>query len=572
MRSKCKSRTQVGTLTDNMGRSLDGIQDIVNEFNNYFTTVFTLENTKDLPEPVKIFKGPESNMLTRVEFTVTDVSKKLMKLRTDKSGGPDELKPRLLFNVYEEISQPLCYIFNKSMEEGIVPEDWKRANVCPIYKKGNRSLAENYRPVSLTSQVCKVFETLIRDCIVKHLEEHQLLRDTQHGFRKGRSCLTNLLTFLDKVSGCVDDGESVDVIFLDFAKAFDKVPHQRLSSKLLSHGIDGQIRKWIDHWLNGRVQRVGLRGTMSSWKQVTSGVPQGSVLGPVLFLIFINDLEDGITNWILKFADDTKMFGRINNTQDVENMQKDLDKLLQWSVEWQMMFNVQKCKVMHVGKNRMDAEYSMNGAILETVEEEKDLGVVLKNNLKVSSQCAQAYGKASRMLGVIYRTIKYKTKDVMLSLYKSLVRPLLEYCTAAWSPHYVKDRELLERIQHRFTKMIPEIRDLPYEGRIDHLGLWTLEERRNRADLIEVYKMYKGTTKIPFDRFFELNESGRTRGHPLKLRKRRCNTDLRQHFFSERVINRWNDLKGEVVLAPSVEAFKARLTKERSTRMGLFKD
>ena len=466
----------------------------------------------------------------------------------------------------------MCHIFNRSIEEGIVPEDWKRANVCPIYKKGNRNLAENYRPVSLTSQVCKVFETLMRDIIVKHLEEHQLLRDTQHGFRKGRSCLTNLLTFLDKVSGCVDEGESMDVIFLDFAKAFDKVPHQRLSSKLLSHGIGGKIRQWIDQWLNGRVQRVGLRGAVSSWRRVTSGVPQGSVLGPVLFLIYINDLEDGITNWILKFADDTKMFGTVNNTQDVENMQKDLDSLLQWSVEWQMMFNVLKCKVMHLGKNRLDAQYSLNGTILETVDEEKDLGVVLKSDLKVSSQCAQAYGKANRMLGVINRTIKYKTKEVMLSLYKSLVRPLLEYCTAAWSPHYVKDKVLLEKIQHRFTKMIPEVRDETYEDRIEHLGLWTLEERRNRADLIEVFKMHKGTTKLPFDRFFEINSLSCTRGHPLKLKKRRCNTELRQHFFSERVLNRWNGLDCEIVLAPSVESFKSKLTKARNMRMGLFKD
>jgi len=188
--------------------------------------VFTVENTEELPAPVKIFNGLESSRLTVLNFTVEEVAKKLERLRGDKSSGPVDLKPRLLLNLYDKISQPLCFIINKSMDEGMVLEDWKKANVCPIYKKGSKNLAENIRPVSLTSQVCKVFETLMRDAVVKHLEEKQMLRDTQHGFRKGRSCLTNLLSFLDKVSGCVDeiDGQNVDVIFLDFAKAFDKVP------------------------------------------------------------------------------------------------------------------------------------------------------------------------------------------------------------------------------------------------------------------------------------------------------------------------------------------------------------
>ena len=274
--------------------------------------------------------------------------------------------------------------------------------------------------------------------------------------------------------------------------------------KLSSHGIDGEVKNWIECWLSGRVQRVGLNGTVSSWKPVASGVPQGSVLGPVLFLIYINDLEEDVSNWLLKFADDTKLFGEVNNSLDAGIMQADLDRMCQWSREWQMMFNVEKCKVMHIGKRSTKQDYKMNGKILEAVEKEKDLGILISHDLKVSLQCRQACNKANRMLGVINRTITYKNKKILLNLYKSLVRPHLEFSVVAWSPHYCKDKDLVEKVQHRFTRMIPELKNKPYEDRLEQLKLWTLEERRNRADLVEVYKMNNGLTQIPFKSFLRL--------------------------------------------------------------------
>jgi len=213
--------------------------------------------------------------------------------------------------------------------------------------------------------------------IVHHLESNMLINNYQHGFRKGSSCLTNLLTFLDKVVGCLDTGDDVDVVFLDFAKAFDKVPHQRLILKLESHGITGKLLSWITNWLTNRKQRVCINGIKSSWIWVLSGVPQGSVLGPILFLIYINDLDSGIKNWILKFADDTRIFGAIKNTDDQCMMQKDLNTLLQWTKEWQMLFNVEKCKVMHLGRNNMQYDYTLDNTLLDTVSVEKDLGTVL---------------------------------------------------------------------------------------------------------------------------------------------------------------------------------------------------
>ena len=227
---------------------------------------------------------------------------------------------------------------------------------------------------------------------------------------------------------------------------------------------------------------------------------------------------------------------------------------------------------MHTGKKGKQFKYFMAGNELEHVETEKDLGVWISSDLKSSNQCVHAYQKANRILGMINRTITWKSADILLPLYKTLVRPLLEYCTVAWSPHYVKDKSLLERIQHRFTRMVPGLKNKSYEERLQQLGLWTLEERRNRADLIEVFKILNGLTTIPFDELFEVDISGRTRGHSVKLRKNRCKLDVRKYFFCDRVVNRWNNLDEKTIGSTSVNEFKRNLQRLRDTRMGLFND
>jgi len=235
-----------------------------------------------------------------------------------------------------------------------------------------------------------------------------------------------------------------------------------------------------------------------------------------------------------------------------------------------MSFNIDKCKVMHFGRLNEAHSYYLDGLPLAEVSEEKDLGIIITKDLKVSQQCASAYAKASKMLGIINRTINYKSTEVMLRLYKSIVRPHLEYCTAAWSPHYIKDKELIEKIQHRFTRMMPNIREQPYLERLRRLNLWTLEERRIRANLIEVYKMINGLTNVKPEVFFEFDTDSCTRGHIYKLKKKRFMKDLRQHFFTERIVNFWNNLDEQTVSATSLIGFKQNLDRLRRTKkMGL---
>ena len=275
--------------------------------NEYFSSVFTREDTNALPVPETKFEGRESDYLGQLIVTPKMVAKKIRAMKENKSPGVDGIPPKLLLEIVEQISIPLATVFNLSIEEGVVPLEWKEANIIPLFKKGSRSKSENYRPVSLTSVVCKLLERLIKDHLVDFLVKNNLINPSQHGFLKARSCLTNILCFLEDVTKWVDEGSPVDIIYLDFKKAFDKVPHQRLLLKLKAHGIGNGMINWIEKWLIDRRQRVVVDGEVSNWKSVLSGVPQGSVLGPILFLIYINDLDDDITSKVLKFADDTSV-------------------------------------------------------------------------------------------------------------------------------------------------------------------------------------------------------------------------------------------------------------------------
>ncbi len=314
--------------------------------------------------------------------------------------------------------------------------------------------------------------------MLNHLKRNKLLYKYQHTFIGKRSCTTQILEALDNWTTLLENNHTVDAVYLDFAKAFDSVPHQRLLAKCRALGIDEKVLSWITAFLSNRRQCVNINGTVSDWSEVISGVPQGSVIGPVLFVIFINDMPNNIRNFISLFADDAKLYGKTSSVEDRRSMQEDINTLQQWSDKWQLSFYADKCKTLYLGKNNVKQHYSMmsnsSAVTLEETTCEKDLGILVDNTLSFDQHICEAVKKANKKLAMIRRTFVYLDKKMLVQLYTSLVRPILEYGNVIWSPHLQSHIQQLEGVQHRATKMLASLANMPYTQRLTELNLPSL--------------------------------------------------------------------------------------------------
>ena len=460
---------------------------IANAFNQCFQSNFSPQQSSYcLPDLESCTAHLGINPLPNFHITQADVTKAVSQLNPSKPPGLDGISPKILKLAGISIVPILTNIFNLSLSTGVVPHNWKQANVVPFFKHGDKSHITNYRPISLTSVPCKMLEGFVSKKLLDHSFQHHIIPESQHGFLPRRSCITQLTSLFDTWSRALDisNPPRIDAIFLDWSKAFDKCNHSILLHKLHQYGICGNTLSWISNFLSNREQRVIFLGASSDWIPVTSGVPQGSVLGPILFNFFTSDLPSHVKSSLPQYADDTVLYRTIRCEGDSYILQNDLNAISRWCSDNQMKLNSTKCKVMHVTRSKklILTTYYLpdSNQPLDVVPSYKYLGVILSKDLTWTKHVNFVRAKCSRLAGFIRRTVKSKDAKVLRKLYCSLCRPILEYAAPVWLPHQKNHIQCLEAIQRRFTKSCFHYNvaiSLSYEQRLSKLHLPPLYNR-----------------------------------------------------------------------------------------------
>ena len=535
---------------------------VAEEFNKAFKQVFTKE---DESAPLPNLSDPyppidEENLYAHPD----QIYKLLHSLNIKKSPGPDNISPILLKTLKSEITFIMAAIFTKILQTGDIPSSFKKAHIVPIYKKDDKTNPLNYRPVSLTSLCSKLFEKITQLIIMNHLITHNILTHCQHGFRPGFSTVTQLINVIDNITQALDNNHRVDCIVTDFSKAFDVVPHSLLLLKCSNYGIRGVLLKIIENFLRGRTQQVKVDGVLSNETEVLSGVPQGTVLGPLLFLIYINDLPFNISYMAKLFADDCMLYRTVKTPADTTSLQNDLDTVSAWCEKWKMPLNILKCSVIHFSKklNEILPQYTLQNDILKPSTDIKYLGVTLNEKMNWKTHVTNTTNKAQKVINLIKRNFYKSSSDTKILCYNTLVRPTLEYASSAWSPHTQSDCVKLENINRQAARLaFKEHRREP--GTMTNLlkeKNWpTLEERSTVNRLGMLHKIMHSATPI-VDQTVQLSEYQRPRApNDQQLIRPHCRTLQRSSTFFPRSATEWNTLPQVLVDISDNKLFKRKL-------------
>jgi len=503
--------------------------------------------------------------MDNVVFDAAKIKRAIFKLKSNLSSGPDGIPPLLVKQLSAALAGPLSLIYTSFMSVGAIPDAWRRAVITPIYKGGPAGDTSNYRPVSLTSVFSKVMERVIAGNLTEYLMVNGLINKQQHGFLRKRSTVTNLIETMHDWTLAVENKQSVACAYIDYSKAFDVVCHSKLMVKLASYGISGNLLSWMESFLEGRSQVTRVGSSISSAHNVTSGVVQGSCLGPLLFLLYINDITDSLpSSCICKlYADDLKLYTVISADVDASStLQSYLDAILEWSAAWQLTISYKKCAVMVAGCHRSDEKgdgviaVSIGANKIATAGSVKDLGVHVQHDLRFATHVNAIVAKARARANLIHRCFISKEPETLMRAFTTYVRPILEYASVIWSSYRVGEIKKIESVQRTFTKRIAGLAGKPYDSRLLLLGVESLEARRLKQDLLYTYKILFGAVNVNYTDMFKLNNSLPTRGHSYKLFVQRCRLDGSKHFFSNRVVPSWNSLPATSEHFRSYRAFE----------------
>jgi hypothetical protein len=550
LKDRTRSRTSPSMLV-HQGKEESDPKQLCEIFNNYFSSVFNNKNYDTLPD-ITIEHDPE---LGDLALTEEEVSKELSKLNPAKAPGPDGLSTRVLKECKEDLKTPITKLFNTSLRTGKLPSEWKKANVVPVFKKGSKLEVSNYRPISLLPIISKVLERCVLNKIIDTIRPK--ISNMQYGFMKGKSTTTQIITVLSNIHNIFDTRDKTDVIYFDLAKAFDSVPHKLLLHKLQSFGIHGKLLRWITDYLTGRMQRVTCEGQNSAWLPVTSGVPQGSILGPILFIVYINDLPDILSPETLCaiFADDTKIYRQIQNNDDIAALQTDVNKIAEWGKEWGLNFNTNKTTHLPIcPSNSIDSNYLMENSPIKQELIMNDLGINIATNLRWTKHINTIVTKAHQRLGLIIRTLGYDAPiQAKKNAYVAMVRSVLEYGSSIWSPTDKETLRKIEKIQRKATNFIvnnPYITKphyKTYKERLIETNLLPLSYRREIMDLTLLCKSMSFNSSLNIWDYISLNtreEGARTRQvtNAQTFKIPRTKTTQCANFYPIRVARLWNTL------------------------------
>ena len=547
------------------GQTVADPRDKANLLNNTFYSAFSSPTiNSNLPKETC---SPYPDM-PEIHITTNGVASQLNNLKPYKAAGPDAIRPKVLKELSQSIAPILQIIFTKSLQSNQVPDDWKQALITPVFKKGDRDCPSNYRPISLTCICSKLMEHIVTSNMIKHLEQHNILYYLQHGFRHGRSCETQILELTTTLQANLNDRMQTDLIIMDFSKAFDKVCHTKLLTKLDYYGIRNNTLKWISCFLNNRKQCVVVNGTQSSYLPVLSGVPQGSVIGPSLFLIYINDLPEYVDSTVHLFADDTVMYLTVHNEDHCAQLQRDINQLEIWENHWSMNFNPDKCELLRITRKRtvIEQQYTLHGKVIKEVNTAKYLGVHISGDLKWNHHIGKITSKANRTLGFVKRNLRVKSCTLRERAYLSLVRPQLEYCSSIWDPRKGVENNgshRIEMVQRRAARWVMSNFDpkASVTDMLDSLGWRSLEQRRVDSRLCLMYKL--AYNLIPLSHKDQLRPPRRRSRHvhELSFLPLLCSTTSHRLSFFPRTISQWNSLPNHLFYhCNSVNLFRTRVS------------
>lgn len=470
---------------------------IADMFANSFSSVFSKAVLSNDDADIKFNESTYS--VSHIKITECDIIRGIKKLDVSKGAGPDEIPPIFIKRCGSAITLPLSIIYNRSLCDGVFPDMWKVAKIVPVFKKGTANDVGNYRPISILSCIPKLFESLVCPAITRHM--NTFISEHQHGFRKGHSVETNLLSYTSYLCENVDRGQEIDALYMDFSSAFDKVCHSRLINKLRRYGVSGSLLEWFRSYLAKRLQYVVINGHRSKDYMAISGVPQGSHLGPVLFSAFINDIALDIRNCKFSlFADDLKIYKTIKCALDIELVQEDLNRISIWCNLNGMVINTKKSYHIRFSRKRstVPTTYKLNAETLQEVHEIRDLGVIIDSKLKFKAHIDAIVAKSAKMLGFLKRNAKgFLSNRTKVILFNSLVRSQLEFASIIWNPNYATYSQRIENIQRSFTRHLAFhssgiFHRAPYDLRLKHFNLMSLKNRRTLLNIIFLKKLISG--------------------------------------------------------------------------------